>query len=69
MSEQTSAEGNGADDLYGDGEIPEDADLNAPGAKNETTADEAVEDVGEALPGSGKLDNDGQLPEAGSALP
>ncbi|MCU1585030.1 MAG: hypothetical protein JWM49_1586 [Microbacteriaceae bacterium] len=64
MTEETRAERNGAQDIYRDGEVPGDADLNAPDAKDETAADEAVKDIAESV----KLDSDGQLPP-GAPLP
>jgi hypothetical protein len=72
MTEETSAERSGAphtarksaEDVYADGEVPGDADLNAPDAKNETAADDAVKDIAESV----KLDNGGQLPP-GAPLP
>jgi hypothetical protein len=63
-NDNNSANDNSAKDIYGDGEVPGDADLNAPGAKNETAADDAVTDIAESL----KLDDDGQLPP-GAPLP
>lgn len=65
---------NDADKIYGDGEVPEDADLNAPAASKSdsrgegTDDDEAVEDVAAAIPGDESDDTDTR-PHQSAPLP
>jgi hypothetical protein len=62
---------NGAKELYGDGELPGDADLNAPDSAGETQHDTEQEDddtlgkLEDELPdgpGAGNTPTEGQLP-------